>query len=253
MKIFNNPLIMAETVAGSLLDERSVVLYEQDSLERARSKIEAEKAQMETALGGYTQYLSLQPTIEDLVKKRKLKELFAGIDMKEQVPVDTPLISLSNFNMWGITYSDTEVNISSSIAEHPIETGQVIMDAAIRNPVKAKVNVYVPTMFYTAIYEEIRTYFETKKKIILLTKFGLYENMVLAAMPYKLQADTVDRPVITLELQEVREVEAEIQYLEANTVTPIEESKSGVYDDTSTTNNGFQFAKIMDKIHTGEL
>lgn len=247
MRLFSNPLVMAETVAGSLLDQRSVVLYEQDSLETARKKIEAEKSKLSAGFAGRViNRLALQPTVEDLVKKRKLKELFAGLEMHE---LETPLISLTNFNMWGITYSDAEVNITSNIAEHPIETGQVIMDSAIRNPIKAKVNVYVPTMYYTTIYNEILSYFDTKKKIILLTKFGLYENMVLAAMPYRLQASTIDRPVITLELQEVREVEAEIQYIEANTVEPIEESKSGVYDDTSTVNNGYQWASIIDKIN----
>ena len=244
MRLFKNPLVVAETVAGSLLDQRSVILYSQESLECARRQIESEKS----LVGQYIRRTSLQPTIEDLVKKRKLTELFAGIDMKETYPRETPLISLSNFNMWGITYSDAEVNISSSIAQHPIETGQVIMDSSIRNPVKAKVNVYVPTMYYTTIYNEIKTYFENKKKIILLTKFGMYENLVLAAMPYKLQASNVDRPVISLELQEVREVEAEVQYIEANTVAPIEESKSGVYDDTSTVNNGYQWAEVMDEL-----
>lgn len=248
MRIFNNPLVLAETIAGSLLDQRSVVLYEQDSLEAAKAQIEAEKAHMETSLGGYTQYLSLEPTIEDLVKKRKLKELFSGIDMKEQVPIETPLISLSNFNIWGVTYSEAEINISSSVAEHPIETGQVIMDSSIRNPIKAKINIYVPTMYYTAIYDEIYRFYDEKKKIIILTKFGLYENMVITAMPYRLQNSTVDRPLIQLELQEVREVEAEIQYIEANAVEPIEESKSGVYDNTSTTNNGFQWAEAMNKL-----
>ena len=242
MHLFNNPLVLAETVAGSLLDQRSVVLYEQDSLEEARKKIEAE-SEIFSGLGTV-----LKSTVEELVKKRKLKELFAGVEMPD---LQTPLISLSNFNMWGITYFDAEVNISSSLCEHPIETGQVIMDSSIRNPIKAKVNVYMPTMFYTAIYNEILRYYEEKKKIILLTKFGMYENMVLTSMPYKLQNTTVDRPVISIELQEVREVEAEIQYIEANTVQPIEESKSGVYDDTSTTNNGFQYATAIDE-YTGE-
>lgn len=241
MRLFNNPLVIAETIAGSLLDQRSVVLYEQESLDTARKQIQAEK----DLVGQYSHRVSLKPTIEELVTKRKLKELFAGIEMPD---LQTPLISLANFNMWNVTYSDAEVNISSSIAEHPIETGQVVMDSSIRNPIKAKVNVFVPTMYYTTIYNEIKNLFDNKKKIILLTKFGLYENMVLAAMPYRLQANNVDRPIISLELQEVREVEAEIQYIEANTVQPIEESKSGVYDDTSTTNNGFQYAQTIDKI-----
>lgn len=253
MRIFSHPLVMLETVAGSLLDERSVVLYEQDSLETARAEIEAEKTQMETSLGGFTNYMSLEPTVQELATKRKLKELFSGIDMKEQVPLETPMISLSNFNMWGVTYSAAEVNISSSLTEHPIETGQVIMDTSIRNPIKVRVDIYVPTNFYTVIYDEIKTYFDTKKKIILLTKFGLYDNLVLVSMPYKLQSGTIDRPLISLELQEVREVEPEIQYIEAEAVQPIEETKSGVYDNTSTRNNGFQFAKLMDKIERGEV
>lgn len=255
MNLFKNPLVIAETVSGSLLDQRSVVLYEQDSLESARAQIEAEKAQVNKGLYEFTEdwsegirswtRRSLQPTIEDLVKKRKLKELFSGIEMPD---LEQPLVSLTNFNLWGITYSDAEINISSSLCEHPIETGQIVMDSSIRNPIKAKVNVYVPTMFYTTIYNEILRFFEEKKKIILLTKFGLYENLVLVAMPYKLQNSTIDRPAIELSLQEVREVEPEIQYIEASAVEPIEECESGVYDNTSTRNNGFQWAEVMDKI-----
>lgn len=211
--IFKNPLVIAEEVVGSLIDQRSVVLYEQKDF--GESKTELERLFEGTML---------EPTVTDFVTKRSLKELFTGTEVKY-------LSDINGFNMWGISYIDADIDISSDLCDHPIETGQVITDSSIQNPVSAEVKIAMPTAFYTKIYEEIKKYYTEKRKIILLTKFGVYQNMVIQAMPYKLENATSDRPVVSLSLREIMEVEP--SYTEATTnENSILPSKALTMDDT---------------------
>ena len=135
--------------------------------------------------------------------------------------------------MWGISYQDVNVDISSDLCDHPIETGQVITDASIINPVSAELNIVMPTAFYTTIFEEVMNYYKEKKKIVMLTKFGVYSDMVISAMPYKLEHGTVDRPVIALRLRQIMEVQPTYETVDI-TEKGIGESDARVMDDTDT-------------------
>lgn len=217
--LFKNPLVLAETAVGSVIDQRSVVLYEQEDFVDVKSEILSD---LLTESDGTMLY----PTVQDFVQKRTLKELFTGM----RVPY---LSDINGFNMWGISYQDANVNIESDLCDHPIETGQVITDASIIRPISAEVNIVMPTAFYTAIYEQVAQYYREKKKIVLLTKFGVYSNMVIQAMPYKLEKGTVDRPIITLKLRQIMEVQPE--YEKANIAeSGISETEARVMDDSDT-------------------
>lgn len=211
--VFKNPLVIAEQVVGSVIDQRSVVLYEQQDFNDSKTELES-----------MFEGTKLEPTVMDFINKRELKELFKGTEVKY-------LSDINGFNMWGISYVDADVDISSDLCDHPIETGQVITDSSIQNPVSAEVRIAMPTAFYTQIYEEIRKYYVEKKKIILLTKFGTYKNMVIQAMPYKLENATNDRPIIALSLREIMEVQP--SYTEStNTGVGISPETALTMDDT---------------------
>lgn len=217
--LFKNPLVLAESVVGSVVDQRSVVLYEQQDFVDIKSELMSE---LLIASDGTVFY----PTVQDLVAKGTLKELFTGMRI--------PYVSdVNGFNVWGISYQDASVDISSDLCDHPIETGQVITDASIINPVSAEVGIVMPTAFYTAIYEEVSRYYREKKKIVLLTKFGVYNNMVISAMPYKLEHGTVDRPVITLKLRQIMEVSPTYESYEVGE-NGISQAETRVMDDSDT-------------------
>lgn len=216
--VFKNPLVIAEQVVGSLIDQRSVVLYEQPEFDRAKTELET--AMEDSKLGR-----ALEPTVTDFINKQKLVELFTGI----KIPY---LSEINGFNMMGVSYMDADVSISSDLCDHPIETGQVITDSAIINPISAEVRIAMPTAFYTQIYEEIKKYYIEKKKIILLTKFGVYKNMVIQAMPYKLENSSADRPVVSLSLREIMEVEPSYTEMTAG-ATEISPDKALNMDDTN--------------------
>ena len=179
---FKNPLVLAETVVGSIVDTRAVVLYEQpETIDFSEITDETEKKLM------------------NLVDRNKLVELFTGIG----VPY---LSKINGFNMYGISYIDANVDISSDLSDHPTEKGSVITDYSIINPISAKVKIAMPTGLYTRIYNQIIKYYQEKKFILLQTKFGMYRNMVIQALPYKLENASVDRPIIELSLRQVMEV-----------------------------------------------
>ena len=186
---FKNPLVLAETVVGSLVDTRALVLYEQPTdIDFSSMTDDTEKELLA------------------LVDKRALKELFTGIG----VPY---LSEINGFNMYGISYVSGDINISSDLCEHPTETGSVVTDNAIINPISMKIQVAMPTALYTRIYAQIARYFKDKTYILVQTKFAMYKNMVVQSMPYKLDNSTVDRPIIELELRQVMEVSP--QYVDA--------------------------------------
>ena len=205
--LFKNPLVVAETVVGSMIDTRNVVLYAQpESITNLPYNV---------TLSDGNRINFHERSIEELVKRSELVELFTGIP----VPY---LSDINGYNMFGISYMGADVNITSDLCDHPLENGEVITDNAIINPMEAKVTIVMPTAFYTRIYKEIEDYFVNKKYIMLQTKLGLYRNFVIASMPYKMERDTIDRPQIELSLRQImvvepRYVEAEVQFSTGNT------------------------------------
>lgn len=195
--IFNS-LPLAQTVVGTLTEQRNIVLYKQednfgntvlDVLTKGGDIEEVVKANV-SELVGY------------LVQKNELEELFTGIDV--------PYLSrLNGYNAFGVSYVDGKVSIASDIAEHPIEDGTMITDAAILKPVTAEIRVAMPTALYTRIYQQISDYYTKKKKIMIKCKFGMIRDMVIAEMPFELKPDEVDRPIITLKLRQIIEVAPE--------------------------------------------
>lgn len=203
--LFHKALVLSETVVGSLLDTRSVILFKQPDIDLNQAR---------SAVGGFNMYgtepMSNGDVITQYLSTLELEELFTGIG----VPY---LSDINGFNMFGASYLQAEVSITSDLCQHPIETGQVVTDAAIINPIAATVRIAVPTAFYTQIYKQIATLFKDKSKIILQTRFAVYRNMVITALPYKLETANVDRTPIDIKLEQVLEVEP--QYTDATSDT----------------------------------
>ena len=226
--LFKNPLVVAENVVGSILDLRHVILYEQPENYTPETTIDSESGLIssitQTAIGAFNK------TVQNLVGQNQPTELFTGID----IPV---LTNITGANIYGISYMNAKVGISSDICEHPTETGGKISDYAIINPITATVNVSMPTALYTRVYAQIEKFYKEKRKILLQTKFTTHSDMVIASMPYVLDAATVDRPTIELNLKQVIEVKPE--YInDTEKANSISEEKSFNPSDSDTTDLG---------------
>ena len=206
--VFKNPLVISEVVVGSFIDTRAVVFYEQPENYNANSNLLYEKDED----GNVKLDANGSPIVSDLmqlVDKRQLKEIFTGFEV--------PVISkINGMNIYGISYMSADIDISSDLCDHPVESGSVITDNAIINPIAMKVKVALPTAFATRIYEQMIKFYQKKKYIMVQTKFAMYRNMIIEAMPFKLDNETVDRPVVELSLRQIQEVE--VQYITGDAV-----------------------------------
>lgn len=175
-------LSLAQTVIGSLIDQRAVVLYKQPNIDLGLNWLER------NILGGGFTY----------------EELFSGL--LGGLGVVSSVANLTGTNPYGITYMDAKVNIESDLCDHPIEDGTLLTDACIILPVSAEVNVAMPTFFAERIYNQMKDLFEKKEsKIILQTKYGIYKNLVIQNMSYELEKNTIDRTVFSLTLREIQD------------------------------------------------
>lgn len=215
---------LAQTVIGTLIDQRAVVLYKQPSAEIAPvSKYGIVNTLSHELYGNAIQY----------------EELFAGMASLLGSDILTKLANISSANPYGITYMSAKVSVESDLCDHPIETGRTLTDSSIIQPITAQVEVAMPTFFAERIYNSMYDLQQKKEnKIILQTKYGVYKNLVLQGFGYSLEHKTADRTIFTLTLREIMEVEpyGEFGFLAS--------SASGISNpsDLDTISNGTQVA-----------
>lgn len=176
---------LVQTAVGMLLDQRAIVLYKQPE-----DDIEPHWLVKKLWGGAFT-----------------YEELFSGL--LGGMGVLSSVANVTGMNPYGITYIDAKVNIESDLCDHPVENGSLITDASIILPVTATVTVAMPTLYAEKIYEQMNTFFETKKdKIILQTKYNVYKNLVLQNIEYELETKTIDRAQFILTLREIQEAKS---------------------------------------------
>ena len=114
--------MVAETVIGSAIDLRSVVLYAQpEEITNLPYHRTIETVDGERVINYH------ERGVQELVNRSELKELFTGIPVKY-------LSDINGYNMFGVSYMGAEVDISSDLCDHPLENGEVVTDNAILNP-----------------------------------------------------------------------------------------------------------------------
>lgn len=185
---------LTQTAIGTLIDQRAVVLYKQPK----------------TEVSALSKYNIVNDLVEELYGKAlQYEELFAGLIGELGADWLNKLTNITGTNPYGVSYVSARVNIESDLCDHPIETGKVLTDASIIQPVSAQVEVAMPTFFAERIYTSMDNLQKKKEdKIILQTKYGVYKNLVLQSFSYALENKTVDRTVFTLILREIMEVKS---------------------------------------------
>jgi len=95
------------------------------------------------------------------------------------------------------------VKEEKKVMQHPIETGEVIADHAVIQPVNIELSVLLQGRDdYRSVYQEIRTIFLNNTIIIVQTRTGTYSNMVISAMPHDETPEQFDMIAIAVKLEE---------------------------------------------------
>jgi hypothetical protein len=95
------------------------------------------------------------------------------------------------------------VRETSKVMEHPVETGVMLADHHVINPVEIDIPLVVKSQFYAATYTQIRQAFVAATLLSVKTRVGTYPNMIIADMPHEEDADMYDAITIALHLKQV--------------------------------------------------
>lgn len=97
---------------------------------------------------------------------------------------------------------DLEVDETSKIMEHPIESGVVIADHKVINPVEARLRLTMPVYEYEPVIKELRGYYENGTKLSIHSKAHIYDNMVVCDIPHSETPRNVSRLTFTIRLKQ---------------------------------------------------
>lgn len=92
---------------------------------------------------------------------------------------------------------------TSRVMDHPVETGVVISDHHIINPVEIDIPMLVTAEFYAATYSQIRQAFISATPLSVKTRVGVYADMIIQDMPHEEDAEMYDVITIGLHLKQV--------------------------------------------------
>jgi hypothetical protein len=95
------------------------------------------------------------------------------------------------------------VRETSKVMEHPVETGAVVADHHVINPVEIDLPVVVNAQSYAATYTQMRQAFVNATLLSVKTRVGTYSNMIIADMPHEEDPEMFDAIVVGLRLKQV--------------------------------------------------
>jgi hypothetical protein len=107
--------------------------------------------------------------------------------------------------MQDLTIIDIDVQEDSKIMDSPVESGIVISDHRIKNPIEIVVNCTVPKSKWEETYKEIKFWYDQSGKTFLTirTKADAYPDMQMIAIPHKETPDTVSRLFFELRFRSI--------------------------------------------------
>ena len=101
------------------------------------------------------------------------------------------------------------VNDTSKLMEHPIESGAVVSDYKIFNPVTATLTVALSQMEYSSEFAEVYSIYKSCKFVTLQTKTNVYQNLQILSLQHEANSQNVNRPSLVIQFKEALTVEAQ--------------------------------------------
>lgn len=114
---------------------------------------------------------------------------------------------------------------AADLMEHPLETGAVITDHIVHQPVEIELPVVcVGAAAYRATHAAVRGAYLSGQRLTVTTRTGSYPDMVIADMPHEETAQQFDAISIRIRLREARFVTPQSQLAPAQVKTPAQAS-----------------------------
>jgi hypothetical protein len=109
------------------------------------------------------------------------------------------------------------VRETSKVMDHPVETGVVLSDHHIINPVEIDLPLVVLAGSYASVYQQIKADFLAATQLTVKTPVNVYGGMIIADMPHEESPEHFNAIIIGMRLKQVLfEVPGSTQPLPAN-------------------------------------
>lgn len=91
----------------------------------------------------------------------------------------------------------------SKVMQHPVESGIVITDHRIILPLEIDLSLILNSFDYQNVYETIKGYYLQGTLIVVQTRSGVYQNLLIEKMPHEEDPMMYDVLTLALGLKEV--------------------------------------------------
>lgn len=96
-----------------------------------------------------------------------------------------------------------EVRETSMVMSHPVETGTILSDNHIINPIEIQMLMFVSSDNYNLIYGQLKQAFVAANSFTVQTRTGVYPNMIISDMPHREDSEMYDAIFIAIRFKEV--------------------------------------------------
>jgi len=91
----------------------------------------------------------------------------------------------------------------SKVMEHPVESGIVITDHRIILPIEIELSLILAKADYQDVYNSIRGYYLQGTLLVIQTRSGVYQNMLIQQIPHEENPDMYNALAIAMTLKQV--------------------------------------------------
>lgn len=102
-----------------------------------------------------------------------------------------------------------DVSETAKLMKHPVETGIVITDHRIIEPIKITLNVIMRPDTFADMYQQAKDVFKGNTTIQVQTKTDLYSSMLMQELPHKEDAAHFDTITMVMKFEQVLFVKAQ--------------------------------------------
>jgi hypothetical protein len=92
---------------------------------------------------------------------------------------------------------------TSRTMDHPVETGSILSDHHIINPVEIDIPLIISSQHYAQTFSQIRQAFINATALSVKTRVGIYSDMIIADMPHEEEPEMYDVITVGLRLKQV--------------------------------------------------
>jgi len=97
-----------------------------------------------------------------------------------------------------------DVRESAKLPEHPLETGAVVNDHKIFNPIEITLTLFLGSDEYRNIYQVLRQLYKSNQLVTIQTHTSSYSNLTVAELPYEETPDVMAAIIMPVKFKELR-------------------------------------------------